>query len=129
MSRFCFVLLDLTTLIETSLDREKHGAFIRSGPVGSLRQCALMLLDTLDGNFPTADEASAGGTHEESYAAAVATLRRAGIEPRPDAAGYAEQRRQWEPLSPPRRADARHTMEEIDRRAASSMRTEAPGFA
>jgi len=119
VSRFCFVLLDLATLIETSLDRDKHGAFIRSGPVGSLPQCALMLLDTLDGNFPTADEASARETYEESYAAAMATLRRAGIEPRPDAAGYADQRRQWEPLVRRVAPTLGYRMEEIDRRPPS----------
>jgi len=36
VSRMTFVLLDLTTLIDTTLDRQKHGAFVRSAPVGSL---------------------------------------------------------------------------------------------
>ena len=50
VSRMSFILLDLTTLIETTLDRQKYGALIRSGPVSSLRDCARLLLETLDRN-------------------------------------------------------------------------------
>jgi hypothetical protein len=122
VSRFSFVLLDLTTLIDTSLDREKHGALIRSAPVDALRQCALMLLDTLDRNFPTVDESSAEArAYEESYAAALATLRRSGLEPRPDAGSYAEQRRRWEPLVRRVAPTLGYRMDEIDRRIPASV--------
>lgn len=102
VSRFSFVLLDLTTLIETTLDREKYNALVRSAPVASLNRCALLLLETLDRNFPTAKEAPGGVSNARSehasYAAAVGTLQRAGIKIRPNATGYADQRSKWEPL-------------------------------
>jgi len=59
------------------------------------------LLATLDRNFPTVDEKqthSRTGDFEASYAAALAVLRNVGIETKPDAERYAEQRGQWEPL-------------------------------
>ena len=88
VSRFSFVLLDLTTLIDTTLDRQRYSALVRSAPVASLRRCALLLLETLDRNLPTTDEAPAEAAetcnYEESYAAAVETLQRAGIEARPN---------------------------------------------
>jgi hypothetical protein len=102
MSRLTFVLLDLTTLIETTLDRQGNATLVRSAPVLALGRGARMLLETLDRYFPTA---GGGGTDavdprriEESYAAAVATLQRAGIEVRPNARAYADQRSRWEPL-------------------------------
>ena len=100
VSRFCFVLLDLTTLIDTTLDRQEHKSLVRSAPVDALRRGALLLVETLDRNFPTADgpDAAQAGGHEESYAAATATLRRAGIDVRPDGQSYARQRARWEPV-------------------------------
>jgi hypothetical protein len=102
VSRFSFVLLDLTTLIDTTLDRKRYSAFVRSAPVAALRQCALLLLETLDRNLPTAKHAprdvAEARDDQESYAAAVETLQRAGIETRSDAASYADQRSRWEPL-------------------------------
>jgi hypothetical protein len=102
VSRFGFILLDLTTLIDTTLDRQRYGTFVRSAPVASLRQCALLLLETLDRHFPTANETPADAaeawSHEESYAAALETLRRAGVEARSDGGSYADQRSRWEPL-------------------------------
>jgi len=122
VSRFSFVLLDLTTLIDTSLDREKHAGFVRSAPVEALRRCAQMLLETLDGNFPTVDESKAGppADHERSYAAAVETLRRAGIETVPNPAAYAAQRREWEPLIRRVAPTLAYRMDEIDRRGAGA---------
>ncbi|MBV8685302.1 MAG: hypothetical protein JOZ90_14765 [Alphaproteobacteria bacterium] len=100
VSRFTFILLDVVTLIDTTLDRHEHKTLQRSAPVESLRRCAVMLLETLDRNFPTRDGPRAGSTarSEESYALAVATLRRAGVEVRPDPVSYARQRGRWEPL-------------------------------
>jgi len=100
VSRFSFILLDLTTLIDTTLDREKHNAFVRSAPVESLRRCALLLLETLDRHFPSVDDphtAAQAWSYEASYAAALQTLRRAGVEAQPDGGSYADQRARWEP--------------------------------
>lgn len=120
VSRFGFILLDLTTLIDTTLDRQRHGGLVRSSPVASLRRCTLLLLETLDRNFPTADEkradAAAAASHGESYAAAVKTLRRAGIEARPDGGSYADQRSRWEPLIRRVAPMFGYGMNDIDRR-------------
>jgi hypothetical protein len=118
VSRLSFVLLDLTTLIDTTLDPQEHKTLVRSAPVQALRQCTWLLLETLDRNFPTADERRAGPAPdlEQSYAAAVETLRRAGIEPRPDARAYADQRGRWEPLIRRVAPTMGYGMDEIDRR-------------
>ncbi len=100
MSRICFVLLDLTALIETGLDRRKYQALVGSAPVKSLRHCALLLLETLDRHFPTrtAPAPMQCQHFEENYAAATRTLARVGIEALPGSAGYADHRSRWEPL-------------------------------
>ena len=120
VSRFGFVLLDLTTLIDTSLDREKHKTLVRSAPVEAVRRGALLLLETLDRNFPTADDegsdATGGPHYRESYAAAIATLRRAGIETQPDPRSYAAQRGRWEPLIRRVAPTFGYRMAEIDQR-------------
>lgn len=119
VSRFGFILLDLTTLIETALDRK---SLARSAPIESLRRGTVMLLETLDRNFPTADEKRAGAagspSHEQSYAAALATLRSGGIEVRPDPEAYAERRGRWEPLIRRVAPTFGYRMDEIDRRGA-----------
>lgn len=101
VSRFSFVLLDLTALIDTSLDRNKYDTFVRAASVGALRRCALLLLQTLDRHFPTTDDERATGhgpSYEESYAIALKTMRGAGITVRPDGAAYADQRSEWDPV-------------------------------
>ena len=100
VSRICFVLLDLTTLIETGLDRHKYQSLVGSAPVESLRRCALLLLETLDRHFPTrtAPAPTPCQHFEESYAAATRTLARMGIEALPVSASYAEHRSRWDPL-------------------------------
>ena len=101
VSRFSFVLLDLVTLIETTLDPQKHKTLIRSAPVEALRRCALMLLDTLDRHFPIAKGQrgdSDAQLSDRSYAAALRTLRQAGIDIRPSGQSYVQQRKRWEPL-------------------------------
>lgn len=101
VSRLTFVMLDLTTLIDTTLDRERYGSLVRSAPVAALRRCALLLLETVDRNMPT-DKETPGAAPEartdQSYATAVERLRRAGIETRPNYAAYADQRSRWESL-------------------------------
>jgi len=102
VSRFSFVLLNLTTLIDTTLDPQKYDAFLRSAPVVSLRQCSLLLLQTLSRHFPTWDDTPADAAeaprYEESYLAAVETLRRAGIKAHSNSKSYVDQRSRWEPL-------------------------------
>jgi hypothetical protein len=101
VSRFSFVLLDLTALIDTALDRQKHGALLCSAPAESLRRCTMLLVETLDRNFPTANSASDAAqrqAYEASYAAACETLQRAGIDTQQDGGTYADQRSRWEPL-------------------------------
>lgn len=119
VSRFGFVLLDLTTLIDTTLDGQENKSLKRSAPVGSLRRCALLLLETLDRHFPTADERQAAAqarNHEQSYAAASSALRGAGIDLRPNGRSYAQQRARWEPVIRRVAPALGLTMDEIDRR-------------
>jgi len=101
VSRFGFVLLDLTALIDTALDREKHRAVICSAPVESLRRCTVLLLETLDRHFPTRTDTYTGASprqYDASYSAAAATLRHAGIATTPNGRDYAVQRDRWDPL-------------------------------
>jgi len=102
VSRFSFVLLDLTTLIDTALDRHKYGAFIQSASVKSVRECARLLLVTLNQNFPTIGNSHSSAVdidhHKRSYSAALEVLRATGIETLADLDGYAAQRSEWEPF-------------------------------
>lgn len=121
VSRFSFVILDLVTLIGTALDDRRYGALIRSAAVACLRQCAWLLLGTLDKNFPTAGdpvpELAPTRHHAQSYAAAIETLGRAGIAARPDGTDrYVAERRQWEPLVRRIAPTLGYAMDDIDRR-------------
>jgi hypothetical protein len=100
VSRICFVLLDLTALIETGLDRHKYQFLVGSAPVDSLRRSALLLLETLDRHFPTRTVPGPMQCQhfEENYAAATRTLAHVGIEALPGSAGYADDRSRWDPL-------------------------------
>ena len=121
VSRFSFVLLDLATLIETALDRQKYGTLVDSAPVTSLRRGALLLLDTLDRNFPTArnrgGDAAETGRDRSSYVAATGTLAGASIAVQPDGVErYAAARRKWEPLARRVAPTLGYAMDEVDRR-------------
>jgi len=101
VSRFCFVLLDLTSLIETALDRQNRTTLVRSAPVASLQRCASLLLGTLDRHFPTIDDKqtqSQAIDFERSYATALDILRNAGVDTERDTDGYNRHRGAWEPL-------------------------------
>ena len=74
VSRFSFVVLDLVTLIGTALDQRRFGSLARSAPVTSLQQCALLLLATLDRNFPT--RGGSGPTRRTPAASGRATPSR-----------------------------------------------------
>lgn len=120
VSRFSFILLDLTALIETALDPHRQKTLARSAPVDSLRRGARLLLETLDENFPTtrgtdADRLEAV-TYAQRYAAAAGTLRRAGVRVRPNDGSYAKERGQWEPLIRRVAPTMGYAMNDIDRR-------------
>ena len=121
VSRFSFVLLDLVTLIGTALDQRRCGSLVRSAPVTSLRQCTLLLLETLDRSFPTARNQPADAA--ENRVAGKATSPRSkrwrapalptqtdGIE------HYVAERRKWEPLIRRVAPTLGYSMDEIDRR-------------
>ncbi|MGP4806313.1 hypothetical protein ACSV5G_21325 [Agrobacterium cavarae] len=127
-SRVTFVLLDLTTLIDTALDQQKYSALIRSAPVASLRRCAQLLLKTLDRHFPTVDENQTDAetaSFDRSYAAALHVLRCGSIKTQPNAARYADQRGEWESLVRRVGPALGYGMDEIDCRRS---RKEAAAF-
>lgn len=120
VSRFSFVILDLVTLIETALDRQQCGSLVRSAAVTSLHQGTVMLLETLDRNFPTtpkrADDADPRRA-KQSYVSALDTLARAGLATRPDGVDrYVAERRRWEPLIQRVAPTLGYDIDEIDRR-------------
>jgi hypothetical protein len=101
--RMTFVLLDLTTLIDSALDRQRYGVLIGSAPVSALRRGAFLLLGTLDRNFRSGDDrpgaALETGQGRQSYMSAIAVLTRGGIAVEPDGQErYVASRRGWEPI-------------------------------
>jgi hypothetical protein len=123
VSRVTFILLDLTTLIETTLDPQKNRTLMRSAPVASLKRCARLLLTTLDENFPSVDDRHSQARVEETtrnYAAALKVLQHAGIKTLPDAEGYSAQRSQWEPLVRRVAPTLGYRIEEIDCRSQTN---------
>jgi hypothetical protein len=69
VSRLSFVLLDLTTLIRTVLDRQQYRSLAASAAVISLQKGTFLLLETLERNFPTRGTRSIGAS--DPYAASV----------------------------------------------------------
>ena len=121
VSRFSFVLIDLVTLIGTALDHRECVSFMRSAPVTSLRQCTLLLLETLDRNFPIAGTEAAGKVetwrYQQSYSAAIAILAGAGLSTGSDGVDrYVAERRDWEPLAERVAPTLGYGMDEIDMR-------------
>jgi hypothetical protein len=121
VSRFGFVILDLTWLIDTALDRGRDASLIGSASVTSLHRAGLLLLQTLDRNFPTVERRPSGSEvewrHRQSYAAAVHTLAAAGITARPDGVErYVAARRDWETLIRRVAPTLGYAMNQIDRR-------------
>lgn len=128
VSRFGFVLLDLTTLIETALDRQRYGTLVSSAPVTSLRRGSLLLLDTLDQNLPAAKslagQAAEAWHDRQRYVTAMKTLTCAGIAVQPEGIEpYVVARGKWEPLMRRVAPTLGYTMHEIDRR----LEAERPG--
>jgi hypothetical protein len=121
VSRFSFVLLDATTLIDTALDQRHYGTITASAPVAALRRCGRMLLETLNSNFPTGGDrvdGDSGTKHfHESYLAATRTLAATGIAVRTDGAEpYVTARKEWELLVRRVAPTLGYTMPEIDQR-------------
>ena len=119
VSRFSFVLIDLITLIETALDRRQCVSLMRSAPVTSLRQCTMLLLETLDRNFATAGTEETGKAerwgYRQSYSAAIDILAAAGLATRPGGVDrYVAERRGWEPLVQRVAPTLGYVMDEID---------------
>jgi hypothetical protein len=121
VSRFTLVLLDLTTLIDSGLDPQRYRTLVKSGPVSALRQGAFMLLETLDRNFPSAEnhvsDSCETSRSRQTYVAATKTLERAGIAVQSDGTErYVAGRGKWEPLAQRVAPSLGYTMDEIDRR-------------
>ncbi|VXD02270.1 ion channel [Sphingomonas sp. 8AM] len=124
VSRFTVVLLDLTTLIGSALDRQRYRTLVDSAPVATLHGGALLLVQTLHRHFAVAArthspaaEASRDGKSDD---AAMATLAHAGIAVRPDGLGrYVAMRREWEPFATRVLPGAGYAVDEIDRRSDS----------
>lgn len=122
VSRFSFILLDLTTLIDSALDRRRYGTVINSAPVAALRRGAMMLLETLDRNFPTSASSFSGAAESwqerQGYVEATRTLARAGIDAQPEGVErYLAARSEWQPLVHRVASAIGYTMREIDQRS------------
>jgi len=104
VSRFTFVLLDLTALIEDLLDQQRYRSVIHHVSVDALRRGALQLLKTLDretahdvGRFRHAEQS---WRLRQRYIAASTVLSRAHVAVQPDRADrYVASRREWEPAA------------------------------
>lgn len=121
VSRFSFVLLDLTALIAAALDQRRYATLIDSASAASLSRGALLLLETLDKNVPAtsrqSDETGRDWLHRQSYGAATGILMRNGIAVEPDGVErYAVTRADWEPLVRRVAPSLGFTLEEIDQR-------------
>ncbi|MCW3798478.1 potassium channel family protein [Sphingomonas sp. BN140010] len=118
VSRFSFVLLDLTTLIDTALGSERYRSLQRSAAVVAVRECAQMLIETLDRNFPTANEGpkTVADRAEESFTLATERLRQEGAEVLGDPRAYVALRSGWEPVIRRVAPSLGYRTEEIDRR-------------
>jgi hypothetical protein len=87
VSRFAFVTLDATTLLESALDDERYGWFKRSASVAQLRRAAMVLVTTLEDTFlPGGAPDGPDPPHQQTlerwrhrYGAALVRLREAGI--------------------------------------------------
>ncbi|MBB4615980.1 hypothetical protein [Sphingomonas abaci] len=123
VSRFGFVLLDLVTLIDTALDRQRYASLVASAPVASLRRGTVLLLETFDSHFPTPGHVdgrpAADQSARRSFMAAVRTLAKAGLAVRDDGAdAYVSGRRAWNALTARVASTMGYMMIEIDRRTA-----------
>lgn len=131
VSRFTFVLLDLTTLIGAALDRQRYRTLIDSAPVAALDRGALLLLRTIARTFPAAVRCRIPAAEEwrdrQSYDAAKATFADAGIALEPWGAGrYVAMRKRWEPLAGRMAPALGYAVDEIDRRSGQQRKAGRP---
>ena len=107
VSRFTLVLLDLVTLIKSSLDDERYGWLKESGAVAQVWQAGLALATTLEDSFvkggapgPQPPEHAVAERWRRRYFAALQRLRQAGIatiaNEQEGAAAYVALRSCWE---------------------------------
>jgi biotin operon repressor len=123
VSRLSFILLDLTTLIRVVLDRRQYENLANSAAVASLHQGALLLLETLDRNFPTSGDRSVQPSEldleRQKCLAAIQSLKRSGIEVQQDSSDeYAASVLEWKGLARSVGPTLGYAMEDIDRRQA-----------
>lgn len=121
--RFCLVLLDLTALIGTALDQHRYAPVIRSASTTALRQCARLLLETLNRNFSAdrTQEADSGDRwrHRQRYVAATDTLSRCGLLLNLDGVeAYVAERQQWAPMVDRAARALGNNIDEIDQETA-----------
>lgn len=128
VSRVCFVILDLVSLIETMLNRERYGSLIASAPVASLKHGARLLLETTDRSFTcAAEDAASDGRARQICSAAATILQGAGISIRPESADrYVAACREWEHLILRTAPALGYDRTEIDRRSPSTAQS-TPG--
>jgi hypothetical protein len=102
VSRICFVILDLTTLIRTGLDQEQFGWLSRSSAVTRLGQGGELLLHVLRLGLPTRQWSQPNHDEQISrmtdhYAACCHELRASGLKTTTDRLEkYVAERLQWE---------------------------------
>lgn len=102
VSRVCFVILDMVTLIETALDQEKFGWLARSSAVTRLRNGGKLLVEVLELGFPTHSTSLAADHEQEGrmadhYRASCAELAVAGLPTAPrNVDRYVVERSSWE---------------------------------
>jgi hypothetical protein len=126
VSRMSFILLDLTTLIKVVLDRQEYGNLAKSSAVTSLHQGALLLLETLDRNFPTSGSRSIApeiDVERQKGFAAIQRLERAGIKVQPDSVDdYASSVLEWKRLVHSVAPTLGFRMEDVDQRQVNVQR-------
>jgi hypothetical protein len=105
-SRILLMALDAAALVRTALDPRELGWLQESAALAELERAGVMLLRTLNDNFPvndrpSTDSARLGDRARQRYAQALQRLREAGIPTREDheagAREYAQLRARWEP--------------------------------
>lgn len=103
VSRVCFVILDLVTLIGTALDQEQLGWLARSSAVARLRHGSKLLLHLLELGLPADETSDRSGNEQlrrirEHYVACCRELEAAGLTTNTAAIEkYVAERVKWEP--------------------------------
>jgi hypothetical protein len=101
VSRVCFVILDLVTLMSTALDQEQFGWLVRSSAVARLRHGSELLLQVLEVGLPTRAPSQPQDEQldrmREHYAACCRELQASGLQTSSGGAEtYVAERMKWE---------------------------------